>query len=355
MTRRIAAMAFATLCIALCTGCGWFDDDDDAHGQGGANGDATGAAVTGTAAPANGFQGAASNLPDLIDSVRASVVAVVVDQGEGSGVVWSSDGEIVTNEHVVSGASAIEVVLASGERIPATLVAADPLTDLAVIRVERDGLSAATFSEEVPRVGATVIAIGNPLGFENSVTQGIVSGLNRSIPSGGTTPALVDLIQTDAAISPGNSGGGLFDTSGQVVGINVAFIPPTEAAVSLGFAIPSVTVTDVIEQLLEEGTVEHSYMGIEPRAVTPQIASQLGLSVTEGVFVFSVSPGSPAEDAGVEPGDVIVEFDGKDITSVEDLFAALRGTSPGDSVPVRVVRGEQEQTLNVTLENRPAQ
>jgi S1-C subfamily serine protease len=114
-------------------------------------------------------------------------------------------------------------------------------------------------------------------------------------------------------------------------------------------------VTDVIEQLLEEGTVEHSYMGIEPRAVTPQIASQLGLSVTEGVFVFSVSPGSPAEDAGVEPGDVIVEFDGKDITSVEDLFAALRGTSPGDSVPVRVVRGEQEQTLNVTLENRPAQ
>jgi S1-C subfamily serine protease len=193
------------------------------------------------------------------------------------------------------------------------------------------------------------------LGFENSVTQGIVSGLNRSIPSGGTTPALVDLIQTDAAISPGNSGGGLFDTSGQVVGINVAFIPPTEAAVSLGFAIPSVTVTDVIEQLLEEGTVEHSYMGIEPRAVTPQIASQLGLSVTEGVFVFSVSPGSPAEDAGVEPGDVIVEFDGKDITSVEDLFAALRGTSPGDSVPVRVVRGEQEQTLNVTLENRPAQ
>jgi serine protease DegQ len=268
-------------------------------------------------------------------------------------VIWDDDGHVVTNNHVVEGATGIVIVLTSGERLPATLLATDPLTDLAVVRVEKTGLPPASFNEEIPLVGELAIAIGNPLGFESSVTAGIVSGLHRSIPSGGTTPSLVDLIQTDAAISPGNSGGALVDSDGRVMGINVAYIPPQASAVSLGFAIPSATVVDTVEQLLEDGTVEHAFLGIEPRPVTPDIASQLGLPVDEGVFVFGLTPGGGAEQAGLQEGDVIVEFNGQSVATVEDLFSALRGTSPGDTVSIKVNRGGQEQTLQVTMGERP--
>ena len=296
----------------------------------------------------------ASSLPDLIDEIRASVVTVLVDNGEGSGVVWSNDGDIVTNNHVVEGTSSVEVVLASGEHIPATVVATDPLTDLAVIHVDRTDLRAAKFSKSLPRVGTLVLAVGNPLGFESSVSLGIVSGLNREIPSGGTTPALVDLLQTDAAISPGNSGGALIDLEGNVVGVNVAYIPPSQQAVSIGFAIPAVTARDVVQQLIDKGTVEHAFLGIEPRPLTPQIASQLGLSVSEGVFVFDLTPGGPADRAGVESGDVVVEFDGRKITSVEDLYAALRETSPGDTASLKLIRQGKDESVDVRLANRPS-
>jgi S1-C subfamily serine protease len=281
------------------------------------------------------------------------VVSVLVNQGAGSGVIWDEDGHIVTNNHVVEGATSIVIVLASGERLPASLVATDPVTDLAVVRVQQQGLPAAEFNEELPVVGELAVAMGNPLGFENSVTAGIISGLHRSIPSGGSTPALVDLIQTDAPISPGNSGGALVDESGSVMGINVAYIPPQEGATSLGFAIPSATVVDVVTQLLEDGTVEHAFLGVEPRPVTPEIASQLGLAVDEGVFVFGLTPGAAAESAGIQEGDIIVDFNGEQITMVEDLFAALRQASPGDTVDVTVNRAGQEQTLQVTLDDRP--
>jgi serine protease DegQ len=354
MKRTTAAMGAALLCLSLCLGCGWFDDDDDGNqGQGEGNG-ATGSTATSAAPPASNVQGVPSNIPDLIEEVRTSIVSILAGQGEGSGVVWSADGNIVTNEHVVQGATALQVVLSTGERLPASVVATDPLTDLAVVKVERDDLDPATFSDEVPRVGTPVVAIGNPLGFENSVSLGIVSGVNRAIPSGGATPALVDLLQTDAAISPGNSGGALVDTNAEVVGVNVAFIPPTQEAVALGFAIPSVTVINVVEQLLETGTVEHSFLGIEPRPLTPQIAAQLGLNVSEGVFVFALEDGGPAQEAGIEPGDVIVGFNGDEIASLEDLYTALRETAPGESVEVRLVRGGDEQTVSVTLADRPA-
>jgi S1-C subfamily serine protease len=280
-------------------------------------------------------------------------VSVIVNQGAGSGVVWDEDGHIVTNNHVVEGATSIVIVLASGERLPASLVATDPVTDLAVVRVQQQGLPAAEFNEELPVVGELAVAMGNPLGFENSVTAGIVSGLHRSIPSGGSTPALVDLIQTDAPISPGNSGGALVDGSGSIMGINVAYIPPQEGATSLGFAIPSATVVDVVTQLLQDGTVEHAFLGVEPRPVTPEIAGQLGLAVEEGVFVFGLTPGAAAERAGIEEGDIIVEFNGDQIAMVEDLFAALRQASPGETVPITVNRAGQEQTLQVTLDDRP--
>jgi S1-C subfamily serine protease len=163
----------------------------------------------------------------------------------------------------------------------------------------------------------------------------------------------VDLIQTDAAISPGNSGGALVDSDGRVMGINVAYIPPQASAVSLGFAIPSATVVDTVQQLLEDGTVEHSFLGIEPRPVTPDVAGQLGLTVDEGVFVFGLTPRGGAQQAGLQEGDVIVEFNGQGVATVEDLFSALRGTSPGETVSMKVNRNGQEQTLQVTMGERP--
>jgi len=282
------------------------------------------------------------------------VVAVLVGGGEGSGVIWDDQGHIVTNQHVVAAGDSISVVLASGERLDAELVAEDPLTDLAVVQVERGGLTAAEFTDTLPNPGAIVLAVGNPLGFENSVSVGIVSGLHRAIPSGGTTPALVDLLQTDAAISPGNSGGALVGADGRVVGINVAYLPPSESgAVSIGFAIPSVTVTEVVNQLLEAGVVEHAFLGIQPKPLTPSIADQLGLQVTSGVLIFSVNEGGAADTAGLMPGDIVIEFGGAKVESVEDLFAELRDYSPGEEVEVVVMRNGDELTLPVTLEERP--
>jgi S1-C subfamily serine protease len=354
---RIRVLAVPVLAVALLLG-GCSDDDDDSGATAGVLPTGpTGSAGTQVPLPPQSGTGgsptAGNLIPSIVANVQASVVSVLVGQGAGSGVIWDDDGHVVTNNHVVEGATGIVVVLTSGERLSATLLATDPLTDLAVVRVEKTGLPPASFNEEIPLVGELAIAIGNPLGFESSVTAGIVSGLHRSIPSGGTTPSLVDLIQTDAAISPGNSGGALVDSEGRVMGINVAYIPPQESAVSLGFAIPSATVVDTVEQLLEDGTVEHAFLGIEPRPVTPDIASQLGLPVDEGVFVFSLTPGGGAEQAGLQEGDVIVEFNGQSVATVEDLFSALRGTSPGDTVSIKVNRGGQEQTLQVTMGERP--
>jgi S1-C subfamily serine protease len=351
-TKILLLILSATLTLSLIA-CSDDDGSQDSSGEEG------GASASPEAAPSTSNASGTGSLPaglsGVVDEVRPSVVSILRDGGEGSGVIWDDQGHVITNNHVVEGASQVQVVLTSGERLPATIVGTDPLTDLAVLEVERTDLPEATFVDELPPVGEFVLAIGNPLGFENSVTFGIVSGHHRAIPSGGTTPALVDLLQTDAAISPGNSGGALVDTTGEVVGINVAYIPPQESAVALGFAIPATTVVDVVEQLLEDGTVEHAFLGIEPRPVTPAVASQLGLGVDEGVFVFGLSPGGAAEEAGIEPGDVITEFDGKEVTSIEDLYAALRSTAPNQTVDVTVLRQGSEQTLEVTLQDRPAE
>jgi serine protease DegQ len=316
-----------------------------------------------TSTPSSGGAGITAQdlsaiFPPIVDDVRPSVVTIIANsrqgQGEGSGVVWDSESHIVTNNHVVEGSTSLQVVLASGETLDASVVATDPLTDLAVVKVDRK-LAPAQFASELPPVGSIVLAIGSPLGFENSVTQGIISGVHRSIPSGGSTPALVDLLQTDAAISPGNSGGALVGVDRKLVGINVAYIPPSSSAVAIGFAIPATTVSDVVPQLIKNGKVEHAFLGIEPRPLTPQIASQLGLSTAQGVLVYDVSSGSAADKAGLKQGDIITKFDGKDIKSVEDLYAALKPKNPGDKVTLTVVRDNKSQDLSVTLDSRPQQ
>lgn len=296
------------------------------------------------------------SVPDLVARVHPSIVTVTArgerGEGEGSGVIWDADGTIVTNNHVVEGARDVGVALASGERLDARVRATDPLTDLAVLEVDATDLPAARFADELPRVGQPVLAVGNPLGFEGTVTSGIVSGLHRSIPSGGATPALVDLIQTDAAISPGNSGGALVDFEGRVVGVNVAYLPPAGGAVSIGFAIPSPTVTDVVRDLLDDGRAEHPYLGVSLTQLTPEIAERFDVAAREGAIVGVVERGSPAGRSGLEPGDVITGIDGGEIRAVEDLFGALRRSDPGDTVALEVLRDGETSRVEVRLGRR---
>jgi serine protease DegQ len=340
MTRPPAAALAALIVLAGCSG-----------------GEETTRTVTQTVASApvgsNGGGGDFGRIPGIVRHVQPSVVAVLTDQGQGSGVIWDGAGIIVTNSHVVAGAGEVEVAFATGERVSADVRATDPRTDLAVLEVERDGLPAASFAERLPAVGELAVALGNPLGFENTATAGIVSGLHRDIPSGGQTPALVNLIQTDAAISPGNSGGALVGAGGRVIGINVAYIPPEQRAVSLGFAIPAPDVIDVVSQLLEDGTVEHAFLGVQPGPLTPQIAERFGIDTDEGIIVLSVVEGSGAESAGVKAGDVITQVDGEPIRQVEDLLSALRERSPGDTVTLAILRGGGDEEIEVELTDRP--
>jgi serine protease DegQ len=350
---RIAVLLVLAVLLASCSGGG--DDEGD-----GAAAPATTAATTTTGGGASAPGAAASggdtfsDIPAIVRAVEPSIVAIVVEGGEGSGVVWDDEGAIVTNNHVVEGNEEVEVVLASGATLEGEVEATDRLSDLAVVRVDRDGLPAATFAEQLPEVGELAIAMGNPLGFEQSVSQGIVSGLNRSIPSGGATPALVELIQTDAAISPGNSGGALVSADGEVVGINVAYLPPQETgAVSLGFAIPSTVARSVVTQLLETGEVRRAYIGVDVRQVTPELAEALGLGVEEGVALERVTPGTGADEAGLEGGDVVVEIEGQPTPAVEDLYSRLRDFQPGDTITVDFVRDGERASVEVTLGERP--
>ncbi len=301
-----------------------------------------------------GGGGVFAQIPDLVARVEPSVVAILTDGGQGSGVVWNDDGIVVTNDHVVARARRLEVAFADGRRADADVVATDPQTDLAVLRTGRSGAPAAAFAEALPRVGELAVAIGNPLGFENTVTAGIISGLGRAIPGAAQeAPALIDLIQTDAAISPGNSGGALVDAGGRVVGINVAYIPPSTGAESLGFAIPAPTVRDVVRQLLDTGRVRHTFLGVRPAPLTPEIAERFDLREERGVLVLEVTAGSPAASAGIRPGDVLVRAGDRRLETVEDFLAVLRARDPGDRVAVTLSRGGDERTVTVRLGERP--
>ncbi len=294
-------------------------------------------------------------MADLVAAVEPSVVTVLTDQGQGSGIIYSADGTIVTNNHVITGSRQIEVALATGDRLPAELLGTDPITDVAVLRVDGDGMPAAALDTELPRVGSLAVAIGSPLGFTNSVTAGIVSGLQRSIPGAATeAPALVDLIQTDAAISPGNSGGALVGADGRLIGMNVAYIPPEARAVSIGFAIPAATVAYVADAIVDGEPVEHAYLGVQSAPITPQVAEQFELDVEHGALILEVARGGPAATAGMAAGDVIVAIDGEPVESVEDMLGILRRSRPGQAVQVTVVRDGEEQAISVELGQRPA-
>lgn len=297
-----------------------------------------------------------ADIPTIVTNVQPSVVTVFTGRGGlGSGVVYSEDGLILTNEHVVRGRQNVEVGFADGRRVAGKVRATDEISDLALVEAERTGLPAAKFQTDLPRIGELAIVIGSPLGFENTVTSGIISGLHREIPgSASSSQSLVDLIQTDAAISPGNSGGAVVNGRGEVIGISEAYIPPSTGAVALGFAIPAATAVKVADQLREDGTADHAFIGLGLAEITEPIANELGLPDTRGALALSVPEGGPAAKAGMRAGDVIIKLDGDEVASPEDLLAALRSKSPGQTVTVEFRRGTETQEAKVQLVARPA-
>jgi len=269
--------------------------------------------------------------------------------GTGSGVIITPDGYVLTNSHVVAGASSLEVTLADGRVFPARLVGNDPDTDTAVIHIDADGLPAAELGDsDKLRVGQLVIAIGNPFGFQATVTAGVVSALGRSLRGESGRP-IDNIIQTDAALNPGNSGGPLVDSHGRVVGINTAVI---QFAQGICFAIPINTAQWIAGMLIKEGRVRRAHLGIsvELRPIHPRLVRRYELSGSTGVGVVEVTPGSPAARAGVLRGDIIVGLNADAITTVDDLFRVLTRVQSGASVELRMLRGAELLAVTVRAE-----
>jgi S1-C subfamily serine protease len=293
-----------------------------------------------------------------VSGVERTPFGTQKQEGIGSGVIYRSDGYIITNNHVVEGARTVEVAFADGTTEQGEVVGTDQITDLAVIKVNRDGLPAASFSDDKQlAVGQLTVAIGSPSGFQSTVTSGVLSGMGREFPpeltGGQQESSLVDLLQTDAPISPGNSGGALADRDGQVIGINVAYLPPNETgAEGIGFAIPSYTVVSVADQLIKSGEAQHPYLGVAVSDLTPQVSNRFGVSAESGALIAKVEPGGPADGAGIRAGDVVTGLDSTDIRSSGDLLSALRQYQPGDKVELTILRDSQESTFDVQLGER---
>ncbi|HEX2562732.1 MAG TPA: trypsin-like peptidase domain-containing protein [Acidimicrobiales bacterium] len=364
--RAVAVLAAAGLVAASAAGGALLalnlDDDEAAP-----------ATASLSAAPAAGSQ---DNVPDeplsqVAAKVLPSVVSITSGAGEGSGVIISSDGQILTNNHVVAQAAdggSLSVTFSDGSKADARILGRDPATDLAVIQAEDvDGLTPAKLGSSADlHVGDTVLAIGSPLGLEGSVSSGIVSALDRSITlsndlpespfgNGGepqaTSPAVIDAIQTDAAINPGNSGGALINADGEVVGINTAIaslaggggIGSQGGNIGVGFAIPIDSARSIAQQLVDNGEVTHAFLGV--RIADAEDGG--------GAVVGQVEDGQPAAKAGLEEGDIITKVDDTEITSGSDLTSAIRSHEPGDKVTITYTRDGDEKTAEVTLGELP--
>ena len=270
----------------------------------------------------------------------------------GSGVIVSREGYVLTNAHVVEGVDDIRVTLHDGRVVPGRIVGVDPETDLAVLRAPAEGLKPITFGRsDQLQVGDVVLAIGNPFSVGQTVTMGIVSAVGREIAAANP---FARFIQTDAAINPGNSGGALVDTAGNLVGINTLIFSRSGGYQGIGFAIPVTLARRIMEEIIETGAVTRGWLGVEVASITADLAASLGLPSTRGAIIGSVAAGSPAERAGVRPGDVLVQVDGGAVSDLPGALAAITALAPGKTVPIGVLRAGREIGLTVTVGRRRA-
>jgi S1-C subfamily serine protease len=279
-------------------------------------------------------------------------------EGEGSGFLIDSTGNILTNNHVVDGATSVSVKLSSGSTIKADVLGKDAVHDLALVKVDASAVSGITplslGDSDTVKIGQMAIAIGNPYGLDNTVTVGVISGLDRSLSD--SNSSLTGMLQTDAALNPGNSGGPLLDVNGDVIGINTAIETGTmgNSARGIGFAVPSDTASSVLSDLKAGKTVVRPWLGVGIRTLNDTAAKNLNLSATSGVVVLSVSTDGPADKAGVKQNDVITAIDGTKVTTSQELQAYVLKKSVGDEVTLTITRGTDSLSLDVTLGERPA-
>lgn len=273
-------------------------------------------------------------------------------EGLGSGVIVAADGLILTNNHVVAGARELLVALADGREVPATVVNTDPISELALVKIEAKGLPTAVLGDsDRLRVAQTAIAIGNPLGFERTVTVGVVSAVNRHLPD--RRAELDNLIQTDAAINPGNSGGPLVDIEGRVIGINTLVVRGPVGASGLGFAIPASTAQDFVSDIQRYGRVVRTWLGIVPVDIDREIARRFELPVSEGVLIRDVHDDSPASKAGLLERDIVVQANGSDVRNLGDLRRVIRSKRVNDSMTLTVLREGRRVRVTIRLAERP--
>ncbi len=271
--------------------------------------------------------------------------------GLGSGVIVSPEGYILTNSHVVEAADDIEVAVNDGRKLKAKVIGSDPETDLAVLKVNADKLPAIVFGQmDGIRVGDVVLAIGNPFGVGQTVTMGIVSALGRSHLGINT---FENFIQTDAAINPGNSGGALVDAQGNLIGINTAIYSRSGGSLGIGFAIPVSTAKSIMEQIIQTGTVTRGWIGVEAQEITAELAESFGLPDASGALIAGVLRGSPADGAGIKPGDILLAVGGKEVKDPQVMLDLIAELKPGASVPFKLRRNQSLLEPQVRIGKRP--
>jgi serine protease DegQ len=269
----------------------------------------------------------------------------------GSGVIVSSEGYVLTNNHVIEGADNIQLVLADGRRLRASVRGSDPESDLAVLKADGSNLPAITLgSLDNVQVGDSVLALGNPFGFGNTVTHGIISALGRNHLG---INRFEDFIQTDAAVNPGNSGGALVDSGGNLIGVNSAIFSQSGGSQGIGFAIPVSLARNVLEQIIRDGEVTRGWLGIEPQELTPEIVAALSLQNVDGVLIRGVLKDGPADRAGLQVRDVVQEIDGKPTHDGPALLAQIAGLTPGQAAKLKVLRDKKAVELQVVVGKRP--
>jgi serine protease Do len=274
-----------------------------------------------------------------------------VEHGLGSGVVITKDGYILTNNHVVDGAKEVKVTLTDGREFTAKVIGRDPKTDIAVVKIDADSLPVVPLADSSNvKVGDVVLAVGNPFGVGQTVTEGIVSAKNRGNMG---IEDYEDFIQTDAAINPGNSGGALVDIDGRLIGINTAILSDSGGSQGVGFAVPSDLARTVMESLVKNGHVTRGYIGVMIQNVTPALAQEFNLKAPTGALIGDVVANGPADQAGLKDGDVVTEFNGQKITDSRQLQLAVAETSPGSKVTVKILRDGDSKTLEVTVKQLP--